>query len=189
MPPAPVGQPPPAPFSAGGGGAQAARMPEMLESETAAPPDRRRKSRRVVARRRSFGCMKLSLLNRLASQARVERRHELGHRVEDDPIQNWIQSGKWLRPVIAICRGHISIHSVESLPPPGPRLASAIRRTSLSLARSSSACALPERPRQRSAGCADHRPWVADPSPRLFVYGPSVQKTTGSRLAMSRTGP
>jgi len=38
--------------------------------------------------------MKLSLLNRLASQARVERRNELGRRVEDDPIQNWIQTGK-----------------------------------------------------------------------------------------------
>src|SRR4051794_14223023 len=95
MPPAPVGVPPPAPLSAGVVVPQAARMPDMPESETAAPPDRRRKSRRVVARRRSFGCMKLSLLNRLASQARVERRHELGHRVEDDPIQNWIQSGKW----------------------------------------------------------------------------------------------
>src|SRR3954468_18695182 len=86
MPPAPVGQPPPAlPLSAGVVLPQAARMLEMLESETAAPPDRRRKSRRVVARRRSFGCMKLSLLNRLASQARVERSNELGPRVEDDP--------------------------------------------------------------------------------------------------------
>src|SRR3954447_3289178 len=66
MPPAPVGQPPPAPFSAGVVVPQAARRPEMLESETAAPPDRRRKSRRVVARRRSFGCIKHSLLNRLA---------------------------------------------------------------------------------------------------------------------------
>src|SRR5919199_4617135 len=105
MPPAPVGQPPPAPLSAGVVLPQAARMPERLDSETAAPPDRRRKSRRVVARRRSFGCMKLSLLNRLTSQARVERRNELGPRVEDDPIQIWIRSGKWLRPVIAICRG------------------------------------------------------------------------------------
>src|SRR3954454_16804952 len=85
MPPAPVGQPPPAPFSAGVVVPQAARMPEMLESETAPPPDRRRKSRRVVARRRSFGFMKLSLLNRLATQARVERSNELGPRVEDDP--------------------------------------------------------------------------------------------------------
>src|SRR4051794_41708880 len=100
MPPAPVGQPPPAlPLSAGVVLPQAARMLEMLESETAAPPDRRRKSRRVVARRRSFGCMKLSLLNRLASQARVERSNERGPRVEDDPpIQNWIQSWKELRP-------------------------------------------------------------------------------------------
>src|SRR5919199_216942 len=92
MPPAPVGQPPPAPLSAGVVLPQAARMPERLDSETAAPPDRRRKSRRVVARRRSFGCMKLSLLNRLASQARVERSNELGRRVDDDPIQNWIQT-------------------------------------------------------------------------------------------------
>jgi len=54
-------------------------------------------------------------------------------------------------------RAHISIHSVQSLRPPAPRLASAIRRTSLSLARSSSACALLEPPRQRSAGGADDR--------------------------------
>src|SRR5689334_1341177 len=90
MPPAPVGQPPPALLSAGVVLPQAARMPEMLESDTAEPPDRRRKSRRVVARRRSFGCMKLTLLNRLAGQARVERGDELGRRVRDDPIENWI---------------------------------------------------------------------------------------------------
>src|SRR3954471_11691879 len=105
MPPAPVGQPPPAPSSAGVVLPQAARMPDRLESETAAPPDRSKKSRRVVARRRSFGCMKLSLLNRLTSQARVERRNELGPGVEDDPIQNWIRSGNWSSPVIATCRG------------------------------------------------------------------------------------
>src|SRR5689334_14473474 len=78
MPPAPVGQPPAELVVVGVVVPQAASRPDMLESESAAPPDRRRKSRRVVARRRSFGCMKLSLLNRLAGQARVERSNELG---------------------------------------------------------------------------------------------------------------
>ena len=72
MPPAPVGQPPPAPLSVGVVLPQAARKLEMLESESAVPPDRRRKSRRVVAKRRSFGCIKPSLLNRLAGQASVD---------------------------------------------------------------------------------------------------------------------
>src|ERR687885_40678 len=72
MPPAPVGQPPPPPLSVGVVLPQAARKPERLESESAVPPDRRRKSRRVVAKRRSFGCIKPSLLNRLAIRASVE---------------------------------------------------------------------------------------------------------------------
>src|SRR3954449_6711409 len=105
MPPAPVGQPPPAPFSAGVVVPQAARMPEMLESETAAPPDRRRKSRRVVARRRSFGCMKLSLLNRLATQARVERSNELGRRVEDHPSRIGSRAGNSWGGALATCPG------------------------------------------------------------------------------------
>src|SRR3954453_11417771 len=105
MPPAPVGQPPPAPFSAGVVVPQAARMPEMLESETAAPPDRRRKSRRVVARRRSFGCMKLSLLNQLAKRARFERSNELGRRVEDDPFRIGSGAGKTRGRVLATCPG------------------------------------------------------------------------------------